>query len=170
MGLGVIVCRASFKGERIKVDEIIYVYKKIVPNITEHEKHHYEFYSILEGLTVLKSMPQEDSIIFNDCTNTIELLERLGTNKSKKFKDRDFFIEKMGATGFNHIRFQWLPRSNKGIHIADKLSKTFHSYLGGKITLIDFKRLEEDLKAAHFYKESFSEALMHYNLMHKWLK
>jgi ribonuclease HI len=170
MGLGVMVCRASSQGERIKVDEIIYLYKRIVPNIGDHEKHHYEFYSILEGLAVLKAMPQEDTIIFNDCTNTVELLERLGSNKAKKFKDRDLFIEKMGCTSFEHIHFQWLPRGNKGIHIADKLSKTFYSYMGEKITLTDFQKLEYDLKSVHFYKESFSESLMHHNLMNKWLK
>lgn len=171
MGLGVVVCKASHQGERIKVDEIIYIYKKIINNIGNHEKHHYEFYSILEGLAVLRTMPKEESIVFNDCSNSIELLERLSSQKkSKKFKDRDFFIKSMGATGFDHIHFQWLPRSNKGIYIADKLSKTFHSYMGEKVTLKDFLKMEEDLKLTYFYRESFSQSLMHNNIINKWTK
>lgn len=170
MGLGVIVCKASYQGERIKVDEIIYIYKKIIPNVGEDEKRHYEFYSILEGLAVLKTMPKEESIVFNDCSNTIELLERLySLKKSKKFKDRDFFIKSMGGTSFDHIRFQWLPRANKGIYIADKLSKTFYAYMGEKITLKDFLKMEDNLKLTYFYKESFSHSLMHNNIINKWI-
>ena len=171
MGLGVMVCKAYYQGERIKVDETLYFHTRIVQNVGEHEKRHYEFYSILEGLAVLKSMPKEDSIVFNDCTNTVELLERLASpKKSKNFKDREFFIKSMGGTGFDHIRFQWLPRSNKGIYIADKLSKTFYSYMGEKITLKDFFKMEEDLKLTYFYKESFSQSLMHNNIINKWIK
>lgn len=164
MGIGVFVCSAKSENKFLKIDEVLYFYKRIIYNIGEQERHHYEFLSILESLKALKSLPLQKTIIFNDCSNTIELLERLKSGKKKKFKYKDFYNNSIVAKDIQNIHFQWLCRGDIGIQIADKISKPFYHYLGEKFNLESYLELEKKLKLTQYEEKCFSESLTEYNL------
>lgn len=165
MGIGNLVCKTKKINNYYQIETIIYLQKIISKELTEIYKHHYEFFSIIEGLKLIEKMNiKEEVIIFNDCFGTIDLLFNFYNLKIKdNFKHKELFsnyIKMINELDFSLIKFQWLSRKNKGIQITDKLSKPYHNdYFVPEITILHFEQWQNELKKVTFFEESPQQAM-----------
>lgn len=168
MGIGNLVCKAKKIKNYYQIDTITYIQKIKHGDSTIDKKNRYEFFSITEGLNLIEKMNiNEQVIIFNDCFGTIDLLFNFYNLKLKnKFKHKELFsshIDIIPNLDFSLIKFQWLPRKNKGMQITDKLSKTqYDEYFHPEITISHFEQWTNELKKIHFFEESPQQAMDKY--------
>lgn len=168
MGIGNLVCHANKYQDYFKIQNIIYLQKIKTDEMNLDRKHHYEFFSILEGLKLIESMKiKEKVIIFNDCFGTIDLLFNYYNQKlNNSFKHKELFskaINSVSNLDFDLIRFQWLSRKNKGIQIVDKLSKPQHEkYFLPEINISHFEQWQNELKKIAFFEEKPQQTMDKY--------
>ena len=142
IGIGFIAVKAEVQKDCIRPLNVQFIYKENRTLSHISEAPFYELFSITSGLAYLERAKAKDekAIVFNDCSGTIDLLSRVNRPCVKvSFKHKSLYMASIGEAYNNGIGFYWLKRNNKGIVLADMISKTQYpslfemSEISGKI-------------------------------------
>ncbi len=120
---------ASIQPDCIKPKYVHSSYKKSRTVSRVSEVPFYELFSIAEGLENVARIKAKTTevVACNDCSGTIDLLSRLGTESSSvSFKHKSLYLESLGENYNQHTGFYWLRRNHKGIVLADLVSRCKH--------------------------------------------